>query len=187
MALRNILREGEPTLRKRSRVVTDFNTRLHQLIDDMRETLLDAGGVGLAAPQVGVLRAVALILDTEREAESDDERIVELINPEIVARSGEQSGPEGCLSVPELYGIVKRPDIVKVRARDRAGNTFEFTGKNLTARAICHEVDHLNGIMFTDLAERYLTDEELEEMSRERERERGGSETEGDGTVEKDV
>ncbi|MDR1589645.1 MAG: peptide deformylase [Oscillospiraceae bacterium] len=187
MALRNILRDGDPTLRKRSRAVTDFNPRLHQLIDDMRETLLAAGGVGLAAPQVGVLRAVALILDTEREAESDAGRIVELINPEIAAQSGEQSGPEGCLSVPELYGIVKRPDIVKVRAFDRDGNTFEFIGKNLTARAICHEVDHLRGIMFTDLAERYLSEEELEEMSRERES--GGDDTEaGEGdTVEKDV
>ncbi|MDR2357495.1 MAG: peptide deformylase [Oscillospiraceae bacterium] len=182
MALRNILRESEPALRKRSRAVTDFNPRLHQLIDDMRETLLKAGGIGLAAPQVGVLRAVALILDVEREAESDDGRIVELINPEIVAESGEQSGPEGCLSVPSLYGIVKRPDTVKVRANDRSGGAFEFTGKNLTARAICHELDHLKGILFTDLVERFLTDEELEEMSRERERERGGgSKAEAEG------
>ncbi|MDR1299647.1 MAG: peptide deformylase [Oscillospiraceae bacterium] len=176
MALRNILREGEPTLRRRSRAVTDFNPRLHQLIDDMRETLLNAGGAGLAAPQVGVLRAVALVVDMEREAENDSERIVELVNPEIVASSGEQTGAEGCLSVPELYGVVTRPDIVKVRAFDRNGALFEFTGKSMTARAICHEADHLQGIMFTDLAERYLTKEELDEMSRSEERD--GSEGE---------
>jgi peptide deformylase len=133
----------------------------------MRQTLLEAGGVGLAAPQVGVLRSVALIMDMSMETENDSERIVELVNPEIVASSGEQTGAEGCLSVPELYGIVKRPDIVKVRARDRDGNEFEFTGTGMTARAICHETDHLKGVMFTDLAERFLTPEEMDELARE--------------------
>lgn len=178
MALRNILRDGEPSLRKRSRQVTDFNQRLHILLDDMRETLLEAGGAGLAAPQVGVLRRAVLVVDSERDAPDDSGRIVELINPEIVGSSGEQSGPEGCLSIPELYGIVKRPELVNVRAQDRDGRVFELIGKGLTARAVCHEVDHLNGVMFTDLAERYLTDDELDELARKEEQD--GSEQEGE-------
>jgi peptide deformylase len=164
MALRNILHDGDPTLNKKSRAVGEFNQRLHELIDDMRETLLNADGVGLAAPQVGVLRRVALVLDTEKEDAPLEEQLIELINPEIVAASGEQVGAEGCLSVPGLYGIVKRPDLVKVRAQDRHGNTFEVWGKMLTARAFCHELDHLNGVLFTSLAEKLLTPEELEEM-----------------------
>ena len=106
MALRNILKAGEPRLKKTSRVVTDFNDRLHQLLDDMKETLLDAGGVGLAAPQVGVLRDVILVMDTNREGLSEEEQIIELINPKIVEQSGTQTGPEGCLSVPGEYGVV---------------------------------------------------------------------------------
>jgi peptide deformylase len=172
MALRNILLDGEPSLRKKSRAVTDFNARLHQLIDDMRETLLKAGGVGLAAPQVGVLRRVAIVIDGAGEEQDDAEQIIELVNPMIVAKSGEQSGAEGCLSVPKLYGVVKRPDIVKVRAQDRYGKEFEFTGSMLTARALCHETDHLEGIMFTELAERFLSEEELDELMRERESDR---------------
>jgi peptide deformylase len=167
MALRNILEDGEPTLRKKSRAVADFNPRLHQLLDDMRETLLHANGVGLAAPQVGVLRRAVLVLDTNLEGREPEEQIIELINPEIAASSGEQTGPEGCLSVPEVYGLVERPDLVKIRAQDRYGKTFEAWGKGLTARAFCHEIDHLNGVLFTDLAQRILSREELEEMTRE--------------------
>ena len=167
MALRNILHDGDSTLNKTSRPVTDFNPRLHELIDDMRETLQNAEGVGLAAPQVGVLRRVVLVVDTEKEELTPEDMIIELINPEIIAASGEQTGPEGCLSVPNVYGIVKRPDLVKVRAQDRFGKTFEAWGTMLTARAFCHEIDHLNGILFTSLAEEILTPEQLDEMRRQ--------------------
>ena len=165
MAIRNILNGKDPALKKNSRVVTDFNKRLHVLLDDMRETLLEANGLGLAAPQVGVLRRAVLIVDTGIETEDPAEQIIELINPQIIARSGEQSGSEGCLSLPGLYGIVKRPELVKVRAQDRHGKSIELLVKDLTARAVCHEIDHLNGIIFTTLAERFLTDEELEQMA----------------------
>ena len=174
MAMRNILRENDSGLLKKSRAVADFNKRLHMLIDDMRETLIDANGLGLAAPQVGILRRVVIIVDTSIEIGEDDsleEQLVELINPEIIAKSGEQSGSEGCLSVPGVYGMVTRPDFVKVKAQDRNGELFEIWGKGLTARAICHEIDHLDGVMFTSLAERLLTEEEIEKLSEERERE----------------
>ena len=161
MALRNILKTGEPRLRKKSREVTEFNDRLHQLLDDMRETLLDAGGVGLAGPQVGVLRDVVLVMDTNREGQTEEEQIIELINPRIVEQSGTQTGPEGCLSVPGEYGIVTRPENVTVTAQDRYGKEFSVSGYGLTARCFCHEIDHLSGVLFTDLAERMLTPEEL--------------------------
>ena len=161
MALRNILTKEEPTLYKTCRPVTAFNERLHQLLDDMAETLEKANGVGLAAPQVGVLRRAVLVIETN-VAEDEDEYIIELINPEIVETSGEQDGPEGCLSVPGEYGLVKRPMKVKVRAQDRNGEWFEVEGEGLTARCFCHEIDHLDGIVFTSKAERMLTDEELE-------------------------
>ena len=167
MAIRNILREGDPSLLKTSREVTDFNKRLHVLLDDMRETLIEANGLGLAAPQVGVLRRVVLVIDTHIETDDLEEQIVELINPEILAKSGEEAGREGCLSNPGLYGIVKRPVLIRVKAQDRYGNDFELWVKELTARAVCHEVDHLNGIMFTTLAERFLTEEELDAIAAE--------------------
>lgn len=154
MALRNILTEGEPTLHKVSRKVTRFDERLHILIDDMLETLQSASGVGLAAPQVGVLRRV-VVVDTGDE-------VLELINPEIVEQSGEQTGLEGCLSVPGKYGIVTRPNHVKVRAQDRDGNWYEAEGEELIARAFCHELEHLDGHLYTEKMERFLTDEELE-------------------------
>jgi len=161
MALRNILTKEQPLLYKKSRVVTDFNPRLHQLLDDMRETLLQANGVGLAAPQVGVLRRAVLVIETN-VPEGEDEYVIELINPEILEFSGEQDGPEGCLSVPGEYGLVKRPMHVKVRAQDRFGETFEVEGDGLTARCFCHEIDHLDGIVFTSKAERMLTEEEMQ-------------------------
>ncbi len=164
MALRNIVTEGDPVLNKKCREITEFNSRLHELIDDMRETLLDADGVGLAAPQVGILRRVVLVLDTNKEDVPPEEQLIELINPEISAQSGEQIGPEGCLSVPGTYGIVKRPDLVKIKAQDRYGKPFEIWGSALTARAFCHEVNHLDGILFTSVAEKILTPEEIEEM-----------------------
>ena len=178
MAIRNILRNGDPALLKKSREVADFNKRLHILLDDMRETLMEANGLGLAAPQVGILRRAVLIVDTTIETESQDERIIELVNPEIIARSGEQTGSEGCLSFPGIYGIVKRPALVKVKAQDRYGATFELWGKDLTARAICHEIDHLNGNVFTMLVERFLTEEELEALAAEHGTQDSGQESE---------
>lgn len=168
MAIRNILDGADPSLKKKSRVVTDFNKRLHVLLDDMRETLIEANGLGLAAPQVGVLRQVVLVVDTQAEAERPEDQIVELVNPRIIARSGEQTGSEGCLSVPGVYGIVKRPELVRVKALDRYGDEFEIWGRQLTSRALCHEIDHLNGVIFTTLAERFLTEEELEALAAER-------------------
>lgn len=161
MALRNILTKEDPLLYKKSRPVTKFDGRLHQLLDDMRETLAGEAGVGLAAPQVGVLRRAVIVIETN-VPEGEDEYMIELINPEIIERSGEQSGAEGCLSVPGEYGVVKRPQHVKVRAQDRDGEWFEVEGDGLTARCFCHEIDHLDGVVFTSLCERMLSPEELE-------------------------
>ena len=169
MALRNIREEGDSLLHKKSRPVSDFDRRLHILLDDMRETLLAADGVGLAAPQVGVLRRLVLVMDTSKEELTPEEQIIELINPEIIKTSGSQEGPEGCLSVPGVYGLVKRPDYVKVRAQDRHGKTFEVEGTGLTARCFCHEIDHLDGHLFTELAEKILSEEELEDYSKKSE------------------
>ena len=161
MALRNILTEEDPTLNKKCRVITDFNSRLHQLLDDMAETLEQADGVGLAAPQVGVLRRAVLVLETN-VPEDQEPYLIELINPEIIEATGEQHEPEGCLSVPGQYGIVSRPAFVRVRAQDRNGEFFEVSGTGLTARCFAHEIDHLNGIVFTSKCERMLTEEELQ-------------------------
>ena len=153
MGLRKILTVKEPSLHKMCRPVEQFDGKLHKLLDDMKETLLDAGGVGLAAPQVGILRRV-VIVDTGEE-------ILELVNPELLETSGEQVGAEGCLSVPGKYGLVKRPMVAKVRAQDRNGDYFEAEGEELIARCFCHEIDHLDGIVYTEVMERYLTEEEL--------------------------
>ena len=161
MARRNILTKEDPALYKKCRPVTEFNPRLHQLLDDMKETLSQENGVGLAAPQVGVLRRVVIVLETN-VPEGEEEYMIELVNPEIIESSGEQFGAEGCLSVPDEYGMVRRPMHVKVRAQDRNGETFEVEGEGLTARCFCHEIDHLEGIIFTSKCERMLTKEELE-------------------------
>ena len=153
MALRKILTDKEPALHKSCKPVVDFDSKLHRLLDDMRETLIESGGVGLAAPQVGILRRVVLV-DTGDE-------ILELVNPTILETDGEQEGAEGCLSVPGKYGLVKRPYYAKVRAQDRNGNWYEAEGEELTARCFCHELDHLDGILYTQWMERYLTEEEL--------------------------
>ena len=161
MALRNVLTKEEPGLYKKSRPVTDFHPRLHQLLDDMAQTLAAENGVGLAAPQVGVLRRAVIVLETN-VPEGEEDYLIELINPEILETSGEQYGPEGCLSVPGEYGLVKRPMNVKVRAQDRNGEFFEVEGTGLTARCFCHEIDHLDGVVFTSKCDRMLTEEELE-------------------------
>ncbi|MCC8080076.1 MAG: peptide deformylase [Oscillospiraceae bacterium] len=162
MALRNIMTEGEPCFGKHCRPVTSFDERLHTLLDDMAETLRRSDGVGLAAPQVGILRRAVLVLETN-VPEGEEDYIIELINPEIIERSGSQTEPEGCLSVPGVYGMVEHPDYVKVRAQNRDGETFEVEGTGLTARCFCHELDHLEGILFTEKAEHILSDEELDE------------------------
>ena len=161
MALRHILTQGDPTLNKKCRPVTDFNARLHQLLDDMADTLAESNGVGLAAPQVGILRRAVLVLETN-VPEGEDEYVIELINPEIIETSGEQDGAEGCLSFPGEFGMVKRPMNVTVRAQDRNGKTFEISGTELLARAFCHEIDHLNGVCFVTRASRMLEPDELE-------------------------
>ena len=157
MALRKIVVQGEDCLNKVCRPVTDFNRRLHILMDDLVDTLAEAGGAGLAAPQVGILRRACVVMDDETE------EYIELINPAIVAQSGEQTGPEGCLSVPGKWGLVTRPNYVRVRAQDRNGRWFEVEGEGLTARCFCHELEHLDGHLYTEPIERFLTDEEVEE------------------------
>ena len=146
------------------RPVTEFNQRLHTLIDDMKETLLDSGGVGLAAPQVGVLRRVCVVMN-------EDEDIIELVNPEIIAAEGEQTGLEGCLSIPGKFGIVTRPYTVRVRAQDRDGNFFEVEDEELTARCFCHEIEHLDGHMYYERAGRLFTEAEVDEMLQKAEEE----------------
>ena len=153
MALRKILTDKEPALHKTCRPVTAFDKKLHTLLDDMRETLIESGGVGLAAPQVGILRRVVLV-DTGEE-------ILELVNPTLLETDGEQIGPEGCLSVPGKYGLVKRPYYAKVRAQDREGNWYEAEGEELIGRCFCHELDHLDGIIYTEIMERFLSEDEL--------------------------
>ena len=143
MAILNIVKEGDPVLRKTSREVTEITPRIIRLLDDMTETLKDANGAGLAAPQVGVLRRVVLV-DTEETG------LLEMINPKIIAFTGEQEEAEGCLSVPGVWGTVKRPESVTVRALNRDGEEFTVTGKGLAARAFCHELDHLDGTLFID-------------------------------------
>lgn len=158
MALREILKDGEPVLNKVSHPVTSFDHRLHDLLDDMKETLEDAGGAGLAAPQVGILRRAVVVVDGE-------DQMLELVNPEIVWQEGEQEGWEGCLSVPGYWGRVTRPARVRVRAQDRNGKFFEAEGEEIVARCFCHELEHLDGHLYTERVERYLTEEELAEMA----------------------
>jgi peptide deformylase len=153
MGLRKILTDKDPALHKVCKPVVSFDGRLHKLLDDMAETLEEANGVGLAAPQVGILRRV-VIVDT-------GDGILELINPELLETDGEQVGAEGCLSVPGKYGLVKRPYYAKVRAQDRDGNWFEAEGEELIGRCFCHELDHLDGILYTQVMDRFLTEEEL--------------------------
>ena len=153
MGLRKILTDKEPALHKVCKPVVNFDAKLFKLLDDMKETLQNANGVGLAAPQVGILRRVVLV-DTGEE-------VLELVNPELLETDGEQEGAEGCLSVPGKYGLVKRPYYAKVRAQDRDGQWFEAEGEELIARCFCHELDHLDGIVYTEVMERFLTEEEL--------------------------
>ncbi|MBQ1436633.1 MAG: peptide deformylase [Ruminococcus sp.] len=159
MAIRNVVKEGDSVLTKKCRPVEKFDAKLAELLDDMADTMHKYNGVGLAAPQVGMLRRVVVI--------DVGEGVIELVNPRIIAFSGEQESVEGCLSCPGEWGITKRPDYVKVRAQDRNGEEFETEGRELLAKAFCHEIDHLNGIIFKQKVERMLTPKEIEDMNQE--------------------
>lgn len=145
MAIRNIRVDDDPILRKKSREVTEFNDRLFELLDDMKETMYHSGGVGLAGPQVGVLKRVVVM-----DVSEDRNEFIELINPVITFEDGEQTGSEGCLSLPGLHGVVTRPDTVKVKAQNRDGKWCLYKGEGLKARCFCHEIDHLDGILYKD-------------------------------------
>lgn len=161
MALRKILTDEDPALHKKCRPVTNFDDRLGELLDDLKETLAHAHGAGLAAPQVGILRRCVIVVDA-------NDQMLELVNPEIIWRSEEtQDGLEGCLSVPGRWGEVERPARVRVRAQDRTGETFEVEGDEIVARCFCHELDHLDGHIFTELTDRLYTQQELDEMMEE--------------------
>ena len=162
MALREIIKKGDPVLEKHCHPVTRFDQKLWDLLDDMRETLAQANGLGLAAPQVGILRRVCVVMN-------EDDEIIELVNPEIIATDGEQTGLEGCLSVPGKFGIVTRPYTVRVRAQDRDGAFFEVEDEALTARCFCHEIEHLDGHLFVERTDHLLTEEELEEYIQQEE------------------
>ncbi len=148
MAIRNIVKYGDEVLNKKCRKVEVFDDRLASLIDDLFDTLYESGGVGLAAPQVGVLKRVVVI--------DLDDQPMELVNPEIIEASGEQYGAEGCLSYPGQFGMVRRPNKVKIKAQDRHGDWYEYEGEELLARAFCHETDHLDGNMFMRMVDEWL-------------------------------
>ncbi len=153
MALRNIVKDGDPILTKVCRPVEKFDHKLEVLLDDMYETMQDADGVGIAGPQVGMMRRLCVI--------DVGEGRIDLVNPEIIETSGTQDGVEGCLSFPGEYGMVERPNHVKVRAQNKNGEWFEVEGEELLARALCHEIDHLDGICFVKRASRMVDPEEL--------------------------
>ena len=159
MALRQIVKEGDSVLRKKCRPVTEYNQKLWTLLDDMKETLADAKGVGLAAPQVGILRRI-IIIDM-------GDGPIEMINPEIIERRGERECMEGCLSIPGQWGILKRPEYVKMRYRDRYGDLDEIEGEELFASCACHETDHLDGTLYIDKVIRMVDPSELEEQEEE--------------------
>ena len=165
MSIRKIITQEDEILKKTSHPVTSFDHKLHVLLNDMADTLRDADGLGLAAVQVGILRRAVIVINDEGE-------LIELVNPVIVETSGEQDGLEGCLSVPGYYGEVKRPMHVKVRAQDRNGNFFEVEDDGTTARCFCHEIEHLDGHLFTEKATAMYTVEELEEAEKEKEKEK---------------
>lgn len=160
MAIRTILTREDPILSKKCHAVTQFDEKLWALLEDMKETLTKSNGVGLAAPQIGIVRRVVIVVNDEGE-------MLELINPEIIETSGQQDGLEGCLSVPGYYGFVERPMYVKVRCQNRHGEWVEYEGEELTARCFCHELDHLDGHLYTELADELYTPEELERMEDE--------------------
>ena len=156
MAIREIITQGDPVLNKKCHPVTKFDSKLADLLDDMKETLAKANGLGLAAPQVGILRRAVIVVNENGE-------VMELVNPEIVDQKGEIEGLEGCLSVPGKYGYVTRPAWAKVKAQDRDGNWFEAEGEGMNARCFCHEIEHLDGHLYVEHIDHFLTDDELRE------------------------
>lgn len=163
MAIREILTDKDPALHKRCHPITNFDDKLAILLDDLKETLAAANGAGLAAPQVGILRRAVIVVD-------ENDEMLELVNPEIIAQSGEQDGLEGCLSLPGMWGYVLRPMHVKVRAQDRKGNWFEVEGEEIVARCFCHEIEHLDGHVFSEHVDRLYDNEELEKLLAEEEK-----------------
>ncbi|WP_374721920.1 peptide deformylase [Peribacillus tepidiphilus] len=161
MAILPIVTYPNEILEQKCDKVTVFDKKLAKLLDNMYDTMIEADGVGLAAPQVGVKRQIAIV-DI-----GDDSGTLEMINPEILETDGEQIGPEGCLSFPNVYGEVKRPYYVRVRAKDRKGREYEIEAEDFFARAILHEIDHLQGILFTKKISKYLSEEELERYEEE--------------------
>lgn len=162
MSLRKILTDEDPALHKKCHPVTAFDQKLWALLDDMKETLAESNGVGLAAPQIGILRRAVIVVDDEGE-------MLELINPEIIAQDGEQTGFEGCLSVPGRWGVVTRPMYATVRAQDRNGDWYEVSGEEMVARCFCHELEHLDGHLFSEHCDKLYTNEELDQMMSEEE------------------
>ena len=159
MAVREIIKDPDPILYKKCHAVTKFDRKLASILEDMAQTMLAANGVGLAGPQIGFMRRVCVVLDT-----LDNDKIIEMVNPEVVETEGEQTGSEGCLSFPDKFGMVTRPRIVTVRAQDRNGEWFTVKSHDLTARGFLHEIDHLDGHVFTEKVTEYITfDEEDEE------------------------
>ncbi len=166
MSIRKILTDRDPALHKKCHSVTQFDDKLATLLDDLKETLADANGAGLAAPQVGILRRAVIVVDADGE-------MLELVNPEIVQKKGEQDGLEGCLSVPGMWGYVLRPQWVRVKGQDRTGKWFEVEGEEIVARCFCHEIEHLDGHVFSEHVDRLYTTEEIDAMQEEDERNKG--------------
>lgn len=164
MAQKKIVQKGDPVLTKKCHPVTQFDKKLHTLLDDMKDTLYAANGAGLAAPQIGILRRVVVVLD-------ENEKVLELVNPEILKTTGEQEGMEGCLSLSGLYGFVTRPAEVTVQAQDRNGVRFTASGTGIVARCFCHELEHLDGLLFDRHTDRLYTQDEIEELMEEQEAE----------------
>lgn len=175
MALRNIVQDGDPILKKTSRPVTVFDDKLAQLVEDMKETLVKANGLGLAGPQVGILRRVFIAVDerdipedaTAEERANYPTKMMEFINPEILEQDGEEKSYEGCLSFPGKYGAIVRPTKVKVRAFNVKGEPFELEAEDLFARCICHETNHLDGITIDDLAEYFYDPDQEHDLDKE--------------------
>ncbi|MEL4861291.1 peptide deformylase [Pseudoflavonifractor phocaeensis] len=165
MAIRKILTDEDPVLHKKCHPVTQFDEKLGSLLDDLKATLANANGAGLAAPQIGILRRIVIVVDANDE-------MLELVNPELLDQEGEQDGFEGCLSVPGRWGMVKRPMKVRVKAQDRSGKWFEAEGEEMVARCFCHEIEHLDGHIFTEHTDKLYTSEELDELLTRQEKKR---------------
>ena len=165
--IKQILQKEDPALHKKCHPITKFDGKLAALLSDLTDTLKDAGGLGLAAPQIGILRRVVIVMD-------DDESFLELVNPEIVSQEGEQEGFEGCLSLAGMYGIVKRPMKVKVKAQDRTGAFVEYEREGVTARCFCHEIEHLDGHMYYEHTDRLFNEDEVDKILQNAENEKEG-------------